>query len=472
MAGLKRFKYTDKDHADVVADCVARIKQAYGSSVWNDFEEDNTGLMLVEAFAYITDLLLYYLDRQANESYLPTVTERQNLLNMVKLIGYVPENSKSAVVDILVSLTQAHNLDVSLPVGSVLQTANGLVFETQSDAVIKAGELSTQVTATEGETFEEVLGISNGEVWQNFYIQRDGVVGILEIKIAGHNWECVSSFVEQTSESEVFTAEIDAWRRAEILFGDGKTGKIPELDEKIMVRYRIGGGISGNVAPNTITNIRDIATDTNGNRVQVHVTNPDWASGGEEPESMARVKLWAPRYFETQDRCVTQQDYETFAVKFGGICKAHAVVRERSGEANVIRLYVLNYGNIPNTVTTAGQALKDDLLEYLDKYKMLTDWIEIDDAIITSVNFSGTVLIHEGFEISDVIEKVKTAIENFMDIELRDIGEALRISDIYSLIDNIEGVNYVELDTPAKTIIPANNEFLVKGQVSFSGAYS
>ncbi|MBQ6775597.1 MAG: hypothetical protein IJP53_03975 [Synergistaceae bacterium] len=74
MAGLKRFKYTDKDHENIVADCIARIKQTYGEKYWNDFEEDNAGRMLVEAFAYIADLLLFYLDRQANETYLPTAS--------------------------------------------------------------------------------------------------------------------------------------------------------------------------------------------------------------------------------------------------------------------------------------------------------------------------------------------------------------------------------------------------------------
>ena len=64
MAGLKRFKYTDKDHQAIVEDCITRIKEVYGSQYWNDFEEDNAGRMLLEAFAYIADLLLFYLDRQ------------------------------------------------------------------------------------------------------------------------------------------------------------------------------------------------------------------------------------------------------------------------------------------------------------------------------------------------------------------------------------------------------------------------
>ena len=126
MAGLRRFQYTKKDHAEIVEDCIARIKQTYGENNWNDFEEDNSGKMLVEAFAYIVDLLLYYLDRQANETYLPTAHERQNIINMCKLIGYTPKGAKSALANIRISMSKTHNLDVILPSGSQIETNDGL----------------------------------------------------------------------------------------------------------------------------------------------------------------------------------------------------------------------------------------------------------------------------------------------------------------------------------------------------------
>ena len=468
MAGLKRFKYTDKDHADIVADCIARIKQTYGEQYWNDFEEDNAGRMLIEAYAYVTDLLLFYLDRQANETYLPTATERQNLINMCKLIAYTPKTSKPAQADITVSIDSGHSSNVTLPIGSALETQEGLVFETTDNAVIKAGELSTHVEAVEGETFEEVIGTSDGEAWQNFYLPRSGVIGVLDVTIAGHNWSCVDSLADQLPEAEVYIAEIDAWRRAEISFGNGKTGKIPDEDEIITVRYRVGGGIAGNVAPYTINNVRDIATDSNGNKVQVSVTNENWASGGAEPESIESIKLWAPRFFETQNRCVTQQDYEAFAIKYDGIAKAKAIVRERSGEANFIRLYVLTYGITEGTVTTANQILKDNLLAYVDRYKMLTDWIEVEDGKWQEVNFSGQVIISDGFSIDKILAQIKEALKSLLDIETHDMGEALRISDVYAAIDNIEGVLFVELDEPQQTITPDINELLVLGNIDFT----
>ena len=456
MAGLKRFNYTAKDHQLIVDDCISRIKEVYGSDYWNDFEEDNAGRMLIEAFAYVADLLLFYLDRQANETYLPTATERQNIINMCKLIGYTPKSAKPAQVDITVSIDSVHSSDVILPAGSLLETNDGIAFQ-----------LSVNVEAVEGETFSEIVGTSDGEAWQEFYLPRSGVMEILDAEIDGHSWTITETLADKSESDEVFSAEIDAWRRAEIFFGDGRNGKIPPQGERITVRYRIGGGIAGNVAPDTITNVRDIAQDSAGRKITVRVTNPEWASGGAEPESIDSIKLWAPRFFETQSRCVTQQDYETFATNFGGVCKAKAVVHERSGEANVIRLYVLTYGAQNNTVALPNQALKDSLLEYMNKYKMLTDWLEIVDGGIKPVDFSGTVTVSEGFNKSSVLQKISDAINGFMNVDIRDMGEPLRISDLYALIDNIEGVSFVELDSPNQTVTPESNELLTLGSIDF-----
>ncbi len=468
MAGLKRISYTEKDHEDIVNDCIERIKTYYGADYWNDFEEDNAGVMLVEAFAYITDLLLFYLDKQANETFLPTATERQNLINMCKLVGYTPKTSNPAQVDVTISVNEVQPFNVTLYAGTALETDEGIIFETSEDAVVLAGENSTHVKAIEGETFEEIIGVSDGEAFQNFYLPRSGIIKVLSIVIADHVWDCVDSLADQSDYSEVFTVEIDAWRRAEIFFGNGKTGKIPPKDENIIAKYRIGGGIQGNVAPGTINNVRNVATDSQGNKIQISVTNDDWASGGTEPESIESIKLNAPRYFETQNRCVTQQDFETFAMNFNGISKAKAIVRERSGEANIIKIYVLSYGNISGSLAIAEQTLKNNLLDYLNKYKMLTDWLEISDGKWSYVDFSGNVIISDGFTSDKILNDIQTSIKSLLNIETREMGEPLRISDVYAAIDNIEGVLSVELDSPVQTITPEINEMLIAGNFQFT----
>ena len=99
---------------------------------------------------------------------------------------------------------------------------------------------------------------------------------------------------------------------------------------------------------------------------------------------------------------------------------------------------------------------------------MLTDWLEIDDGLYTPVNFSGSVIISDGFRQDNISQVINKTLKELMDIEIRDMGEPLRISDVYAAIDNIEGVLSVELDSPTQTITPAINEILVLGSINFT----
>lgn len=469
MGGLRRFQYVDKDHQSIVEDCIARIKETYGDK-WNDFEEDNSGRMLVEAFAYVADLLCFYLDRQANETYLPTATERQNLINMCKLIGYPVAGAQPAQADILLTLRQVLSKAVRLAEGSRLETREGIVFETQAEAVIPAGEIMAVVPVLEGETFEEQVGVSDGATHQEFYLPRSGVIQLLALSVGAHEWDAVDSVADHLSNESVFMVDLDAWGRARITFGDGRNGRIPEKGEKIKARYRVGGGTRGNVAANTITTMRDIAVDDDGERISVEVTNPEAAGGGTEPESLERIKLWAPRFYETQNRCVTQTDYETLAMTFrdpdaGAIAKARAVVRERSGEANVIRYYVLAYSNDPKKVAPASQALKDALLKHINLHKMFTDWIEIEDGIYREIPIKGRVRIVNGLEPETIQAAIRKALEELLSVETRALGEALQISDLYAAIDNTEGVIYADLTMPVETVTAEKHELLLLGKI-------
>ena len=115
--------------------------------------------------------------------------------------------------------------------------------------------------------------------------------------------------------------------------------------------------------------------------------------------------------------------------------------------------------------------MKDNLLAYLNQYKMLTDWLEIEDGSWREINFAGSVVVADGFSMDNVLTNIKQELTELMKIESREMGEALRISDVYAAIDNVEGVLFVELDTPNQTIQAESNELLVLGNINFSLQY-
>jgi hypothetical protein len=55
---------------------------------WNDRSESDFGVVLIELFAYVADILSYYQDRVANEAYLATATQRRSVTELLRLIDY------------------------------------------------------------------------------------------------------------------------------------------------------------------------------------------------------------------------------------------------------------------------------------------------------------------------------------------------------------------------------------------------
>jgi hypothetical protein len=90
--------YTGRDYYVLREQLIARVKDRVPD--WTGNSSSDFGLALIESFAYMGDLLNYYIDRVANESYILTATQRDTLLNLSKMYGYSPANYTSAIVDI------------------------------------------------------------------------------------------------------------------------------------------------------------------------------------------------------------------------------------------------------------------------------------------------------------------------------------------------------------------------------------
>ena len=471
---LKRIDYTGIDFESIVASVTARMKAKYGSQ-WNDEFEDGLATMLIEAFAEVCDMNLFYLDQRANECFLVTAKERQSVIAHCKSIGYSVKGAKPAQVDLLFSPKEALDVDIVIPAGTQVETNSGVVFETTEDRTLLMGQESITVPASQGETLTERIGYSDGEARQSMNLGRNGVVSVERVTVDDEVWTPVGGFAESGAYDTVYTAEQDGQGVTWISFGDGVNGQIPRPNTVIRVMYKIGVGATGNVAANTITKLRDVITDATGENVSFDVTNPVAATGGAEPETIEHAKLWGPRFFETQDRCVTEQDYETAAIAFDGnalgrIAKAKAIVTQQTGDANIVTVYVLTYGGEKWEAGTPATALKEGLREHLQDKAMLTAVVEVEDGHMQPVDITATICVEQGVEWGPVKEAALAALQDFMSIDKRDLGQPLRFSDLNALLDGLSGVDYVEFQTPQATVATEPDTLITLGTVTLTEA--
>src|SRR5438105_15808243 len=96
--GLSAIAYRVGEHAQFRDTMIARLSAASYPALkyLTTRDADDFSLALLDAWATVADVLTFYQERIANESYLRTATERLSLIEMARLIGYQPRPGVAA----------------------------------------------------------------------------------------------------------------------------------------------------------------------------------------------------------------------------------------------------------------------------------------------------------------------------------------------------------------------------------------
>ena len=80
-------KYTSREFASIKNDLVNYAKRYYPDT-FQDFSSPSFGSLMLDTVSYVGDMLSFYLDYQANESFLSTANEYENLIKLGRQMGY------------------------------------------------------------------------------------------------------------------------------------------------------------------------------------------------------------------------------------------------------------------------------------------------------------------------------------------------------------------------------------------------
>ena len=153
--------YTNRDFYALREQLIQRVKDRVNNGSgysWYGNDEADFGVALVEAFAYMGDVVSYYVDRVANESTLLTASQRESVLNLAYSYGYVPLGYRASSCTIQFVNSKVGGAS-SVPAGTELRatlTTNDvveqLVFTTTTDVSFapSASKTITGVSASSG----------------------------------------------------------------------------------------------------------------------------------------------------------------------------------------------------------------------------------------------------------------------------------------------------------------------------------
>ena len=250
-----------------------------------------------------------------------------------------------------------------------------------------------------------------------------------------------------------------AYSPSNFLFTD--TYGIAPSNTTLTFRYLTGGGVSANVAANTLTKLNGNITFLNSNLnnttandifASLAVTNPFAANGGGDGDTIEEIRQNSSANFASQLRNVTQDDYLVRALsmpaKYGVVAKAYIEPTKAqsisSGESNaILDLYVLTF-DINNKLNTASPALKQNMITYLSQYRMINDSINIKDGFIVNIGVNFDIIILPNYNSNDVLTRCIIALQEYFAIDNWQINQPIILRELYILLDKIEGVQTVK----------------------------
>ena len=250
-----------------------------------------------------------------------------------------------------------------------------------------------------------------------------------------------------------------------------KTYGVAPSNTTLTVEYFVGNGIKDNVPAKDLVNIlgktfeNDDTLSLNQDTLRfvqnsLAVTNNSPAVGGRSKESDDEIRNNAMAYFAAQNRTVSREDYimRCYALppQFGSVAKAYILqdyqIENKKVDGDVVsteipnplalNLYTLGYDN-NKKLTQLNNATKNNLKTYISYYRMLTDAVNIKDAFIVNIAIQFDIIVLPDANSNETLLRCIAALKDYFNIDNWSINQPITLSQIYVLLDGIQGVQTV-----------------------------
>ena len=487
---LKPPNLDDRNFRQLLKEAESVIRQR--SPQWTDLSPSDPGIVLLEAFAHLTEVMIYRLNRLPEKAY----------VEFLRLMGVKLYPPSAASVKLRFSLSRAQQRAVEIPrgtrvtLGRVAAGSEAPVFVTAREARIELGAQSADAMAYHCELVEgELVGVSDGRAGQTFTVRRppiiaptedglDLVVGVealpqeLDQRVPALQygnktfriWREIENISEVGQDRFVYLTDrviglITFPPALRLPDGKGRISDHPErvteapaTGREVRVWYWRGGGPEGNLAPNTLTVLKDPIPG-------VEVTNPEAATGGRPLETLENALFRGPQEIHSLKRAVTARDFEQFAERVPGVERARAFTKAAlwkhapAGTVEVLLVpYYLEEDKRSNGAVTAEKLKEQEtedarlrIQEALDERRPLGTTCLVNWVRYKTVRVRAKVVVHRGEDPGAVKARVLDRLHqtiNPLPTTMRRsgwiFGQPLRPFDVYDTVRQEPGVRYVD----------------------------
>jgi uncharacterized phage protein gp47/JayE len=449
------------------------LKDKDGQKLITDYSEGNILIIILSLFAAIAEVLHYYVDNMARETFLSTARRYDSVVKHGALVDYHARAAIAATVDVILSRSITGNsigAKLTIPQGTLFTDQSGNSWLSARDVTWYSNVTTCKVPIIQHEKYTTSalnnMVIPTGDrVQLNLGTLPNGKYyehGSMSLQIGGESWVLVETFAKSKPTDKHFMVSVDESLNPYIMFGDGTFGKKPAAGAKITnVVFYLTNGSQGNVKSNTITSVPSVISSS---ITDATVSNAYDAGGGSNYENFTMLKEHIPLSVKTLGVAITKEDFESLAMLVDGVNKAKADYEC----GRKLTVYIS-----PDGGAVASSELISRVYNLLSQRAPMTTWLKVKSAGKVQIILEMDVTGKKSYKTAEIQTQILTALYNAYSPEQAEIGGSVRVSDIYALIDNLSTIDYLHLTKfyikPWPTIIYGNKE-LALGQFKLNKA--
>ena len=436
-------------------DAISDNLKAYlkGQEKLKDYNfEGSTMSTLIDLLAYSSHIGAVNTNIAASELFLDSAQIRKNVVSRAKDLGFTPASEKASSALLDIALNNVVNADGTFPTLSEMTIPRGHVFQTVFDGVSYDFVTTDTNKPTQNST---TFNYSNVEISQGAYmvdsfvydrqiknskfvlsnerVDRSKLSVVVNSGGVSETYALSTDISTISTTSKVYYTQENEEGYLEIYFGDGVLGN-ELLDGDIITATYIVVDAEHADGAKTFQQI----TAVNGYSDSVITTRQN-STGGAEKESIESIKFKANKFFTSQNRLVTLNDYKAKVSEYYPNADAVAVW---GGEDNNPPQYGKVFLAIkPKNSDYLTEVEKSEVVRKLNALNMVTVRPEIVNPEIIKILISTTFKYNNNFTTlsrGELEQLVNTTINTYDSENLANFDSIFRHSNLVKNIDETD----------------------------------
>ena len=424
---------------------------------FTDYDFEGSALShILDVLSYNTYYTAFNTNLIANEFFIDSATLRDNVIRIAKQLGYRPRSrvAPKSVVSFSANITSPNP-----PSSYTLQKGSGFVtnFDDKLYSYIVVDDVTAPVDNGTA-NFSDVSIFEGTLVTQYFTFDETGInrfilsnlgIDVSSIRVnvfenqsssAKTPFQAADNILDINGSSAVyFVEEIDD-ENYELIFGDGTFGSKLSTGNYIEVSYLITAGPESNGVSSFRFNGVLLDSDNNSYSTDVTISSTSTSFGGGNIESVNSIKFNAPRYFATQDRAVTAEDFKPIIAKlYPNVSDiiSYGGEDEDPPEYGVVKLVIK-----PKVGAKVPDSTKKIIEDELKQYMVASVRPKILDPSILYIEITSKIFFESTkttLTSSDIVTRVISSIEDYIKLsDTEKFGGKFRYSKLNGVIDNTD----------------------------------